>query len=124
MIQWRVYGEGWTFDSTMGGPQDVPAVGVVSIKQRNDCDHHPTTWMKAEALHNVNAFGTVYNLLEGADHYWWREDKQCWFRGDLLGFLDQAMHCGAQYLKQGRYLTHEDWEKLVRVVQDDPDFPH
>lgn len=119
MIQWRVYGEGWTFDSSQGGPEDVPAQGVVSIKQRNACDHHPLTWLKAEISHTIHDSAVLIELLEGADWFWYRPDRERWFRGDLMGFLDQAMNCGACYLKQGRYLTHEDWEQIVRVIGDD-----
>lgn len=121
MIQWRVYYEdGTTFDDTMGGPGDVSPIGVLSIQQRNDCTHHRTEWLKNEVL--MGSDRKFVEMLEGADWYWWREDTQRWMRGDLLGWLDQAMHAGARWLKQGRCASHEVWERTIMKVQSDPDF--
>jgi len=116
-MNWRIYYEGGsTFDESMGSPSDAPATGVVAIVQRNDCSHHPTEWLKLEPRGNSQQ---PVELLEGLNWFWWREDQQRWYRGDMLGFLDQAMHCGARYLKQGRYVSHNEWESLVPRMSND-----
>lgn len=120
MIRWKVYyADGSTFSNEDGGPGDAPSTGVLSIRQRLDCDHHKDQWLKAEGRHNSDG-RVVLVLLENSNWYFWADGH--WFRTDLLGFLDQAMHCGARYLKQGRYVTHEAWERAMMQVQSDPDF--
>jgi len=114
-MQWRIYYEGGaTFDDSMGSAAEAPAIGVLSIRQRLDCSHHPSEWLKPEQ--------PGASAIEMAELYWWREDEQAWFRGNLVGFLDQAMHCGAQYLKVGRAVSHAEWERTLTSVSDDPDF--
>lgn len=120
--RWRIYYEGGAVcDSLNCEPGDAPANGVLSVVQLNDCGHHPSEWLKPEGKLDTK---TPVELFEGADWYWWRPDHGKWFRGDLMGFLDQAMHCGAVHPKQGRYVTHEQWEKTLMRVQSDRDFPH
>ena len=120
MLSWRIYLEdGSTFDDSMGGPADAPAVGVLSIQQRTGCGHHPTEWLKGEPTANTRR---PVEMLEGANWYWWRDYTERWYRGDLLGLLDQSMHAGARFVKQGRVAAHETWERTMMAVQEDADF--
>jgi hypothetical protein len=114
-VKWRIYYSGdATFDDSQGSPADAPPLGVLSIRQRLDCQHHPSEWLKPEQ--------PGISPIEMAEWYWWREDEQAWFRGNLVGFLDQAMHCGAQYLKAGRAVSHAEWERTLAKVSNDADF--
>lgn len=120
MPRWRIYYEdGTSFDSDQGGPGDAPAMGVLSIQQRAHCAHHPVEWMKAETTLNT---AMPVQMLEAANYYWWRDDTASWYRGDLMGFMDQAAHCGARWLKVGRCADHATWERTMMRVQQDPDF--
>lgn len=122
MIRWRIYyADGFSFDDTMGEPKDAPHDGVLAIQQRTSCEHHPAEWMKAERLAWHDS-GWSLPLLEGADWYFWRPDVQRWFRTDLMGFIDQAKRRGAVALKQGEYVTHEQWECALQEIGRDPDF--
>jgi hypothetical protein len=37
--------------------------------------------------------------------------------------LDQIMHCGARWVKQGRMAGHVQWEAIWIAVASDPAFP-
>lgn len=125
MIRWRIYyADGTAFDDAMGGPGDAPCDGVLGIRQRTDCDHHPSEWMKAEHNWQWNGEGHCNApLLEGADWYFWRADVGRWMRTDLMGLLDQFKRKGAQYLKQGEYVTHGEWERALQRMGHDADLP-
>lgn len=112
MVMWRIYYEGESFDDSMGAPGDAPANGVVAINQTTGCQHHPT-----------ETFKTGETRLLGEDWYWWRADLGGWLQGTHDGMLDQVMHCGAQFVKQGRMLGHRQWEATWARVSSDPDFP-
>lgn len=110
---WKIwYEDGSVFTSRDGDPQDACPVGVVAIRQNLHCEsgHHTDEILKGEP-----------RILSN-DLYWWRPDVEEWIEGDLLGFLDQAKHCGAQYLKEGRCIPHDAWEKLWIKIANDPDF--
>lgn len=111
---WRIYYEdGSTFDSTQGRPEESPASGVVAIRQRLHCSsgHHTDEILKSGEP----------RILSN-DLYWWRPDVEEWIEGDILGFLDQAKHCGAVHLKEGRTLPHDAFEKMWMGIANDPDF--
>lgn len=80
-VLWRVYlADESVFDSTMGGPDDVPRhPRVVCLSQ----------WGNP----NFRA------VLTNGDWYAWREDLQCWTQHDdmgmLLEFIDHAPVIGA-----------------------------
>lgn len=112
MINWRIYYEdGSAFDSDMGTPAEAPANGVIAINQVTGCGHHP-----------LDTFKTSEKRLFGEDWYWWRADLDCWLQGERDGMLDQFMHSGAQYAKQGRMTSHKLWEELWIKIASDPDF--
>lgn len=114
MTFWRItYEDGSTFSSGDGGPGEAPAVGVVAIRQRLHCKsgHHESEILKSGEPRILSA-----------DLYWWRPDAEEWMEGDLLGFLDQAKHCGAVHLKEGRVVPHNTWEKLWAKISNDPAF--
>ena len=122
MIRWRIwYADGATFDDSMGDPSEAPARGVLSIQQRTDCGHHPSEWLKPEQ-NLMGHGGAFFEMLEGADWFWWVPADGRWVRGDLFGMIDQFMHCGAQFLKQGRYVSHELWEEHLMAVGRDRDY--
>jgi hypothetical protein len=122
MVTWRIYyADGEPFDDSMGTPADAPYDGVLAIRQKTCCEHHPSEWMKQEHLAWHDS-GYSLPLLEGADWYFWRDDVRRWFRTDLMGFIDQAKRKDARHLKQGEYVTHEQWESMLARVGNDPDF--
>jgi len=111
---WRIwYERDAPFDSTMGGPADAPAEGVVAIRQKLHCKsgHHESEILKSGEP----------RILSN-DLYWWRPDVEEWIEGDILGFLDQAQHNGACFLKMGRMIPHALWEALWPRIANDPDF--
>lgn len=111
MLSWRIYYDsGATFSNEDGGPGDAPAAGVVAINQSTGCGHHPT-----------ETFKSGEGRLFGEDWYWWRDDIG-WLQGTHDGMIDQVMHCGARFVKQGRMCGHRQWEEVWNDVASDPDF--
>ena len=96
LTDWRVYlASGAIVDAHQTGVRNVPTFGVLVISQP-DMDV-PGGW----------------SLLHSRDWYWWRPDLKIWCGGDLHGWLDQAMHCGAMWPKQGRTVQNKMWQEVM-----------
>lgn len=103
-FEWRVYlADGSTFDSTQGGPDDVPrSPRVVCIAQ--PC--------------GKEAFRTV---LTNGDWYVWRDDLGCWMEHSdqaiALEFVDHAPVIGA--VRAGKYTSRPVFESLWERARAD-----
>ena len=84
------YGNGSTFTSERGKPQDAPHLGVVAIVQ--------THIQPPQVLHQT-------------DFYWWRDGY--WWAGDIFGFLDQAARYGATWVKQGEMIRADRYKEIL-----------
>ena len=101
--KWRIYyDDGSVFDSTDGGPDDAPAVGVQCIVEPDE--------VAGRAV--LNSF----------DWYYFHTDSGMWWGSDLYGMLDKLLNripitgiCSGRNCKNYR-------EILDRAVAD-PDFP-
>lgn len=110
MIDWRIYyGDGSTFDSSMGGPWDAPGHGVVAIvKLEPDLPEQGRS------------------VLHRWDWYYYR-DGDGWWGSDIHGMLDQFTHDRdnkLSSLKAGWMVTNERYRELVDKARYDRDFPN
>jgi hypothetical protein len=98
---WRIYyGDGTTFDNTQGEPEDAPPVDVQVIIQPNKDSGRQT--------------------IHQWDWYYWRNGL--WYGSDIWGLLDQLLWNNVTAVKQGRTLSNEDHEKIMKKAMADPDF--
>ena len=101
-MRWRIYyGDGSTFDNTMGTPEAAPPTNVQVI--------------------------VAYSPENGRElfHKWdWYFYKNGWWGCDIHGLLDKLMHeRGIITVKQGRTISLQIYKMLVKQATDDPDFP-
>lgn len=104
-MKWRIYyGDGTTFDDTMGEPEDAPAFDVQCIVFPNK-DHGKT-------------------MLQRFDWYYWHKEDG-WWGGDLFGVLDLFMHFPKLViaLKAGRNIGNDKYKDILDRAINDPDFP-
>lgn len=103
MTQWRIYyGDGSTFDDSMGSALDAPIYGVALIAERN---RHQQTCYK----------------IHGFDWYYRVEDE--WQGGDLFGVLDRLQHgLPIEALKQGRTIGVDRYKAILQRAREDKDF--
>jgi hypothetical protein len=98
---WRVrYCDGAVLDDLSSAPGDVPARGVQTIVQ----------WVDGHR-----------QILQGFALYYWMADLDCWWAGDVTGFLELA-ECDArvQYPKRG--LNCVSFQAILDATVTDPDF--
>jgi hypothetical protein len=100
VILWRVYyGDGTTFDSDMGEPQDAPCTNVQVI-----AEPHPEVGRR---------------LWQKCDYYWY---DGFWWGGDIVGFLDYLMWPGLKVVKFGRAIHLAEFRDIYVRAKVDPDF--
>jgi hypothetical protein len=112
-LSWRIYYASWRiyyangrkYDSERGTPAEATPTGVIAIVQKRDSLHWP------------------YEVVHRFDWYWWRPDERAWYGGDTYGMIDQMMHCGAMWPKQGRAVSDDQFAKIIHQATHDPDFP-
>ena len=101
MILWRIfYGDGTTFDSDTGGPEDAPCTNVQII-----VEPHPDVGRR---------------MWQKCDYYWY--DRAFWWGGDIVGYLDYLMCPGWKTVKFGRAMHTKDFDHIYRRAKNDPDF--
>jgi hypothetical protein len=99
---WRIYyGNGKTFSSLDGLPEDAPPWNVQLIIQLDEITGR-------------------YNQT-GDNFYIWIGDK--WVGVDQIGLLDYLAHESPSIVKFGRTLSNEDYKKILKVAESDSDFP-
>lgn len=104
-VQWRIYyGDGATFDSNDGPPQQAPGLDVQVITQRD-----PELGRK---------------VLTRFDWYYYRFDIREWWGSDAFGLFDQLTSdrlgmVGA--IKAGRNTAA--YQEILHRAITDPDFP-
>ena len=102
MLAWRVYyANGSTFDSSMGEPDDTPALGGICILQRD-------------------ADGRGVERLQEQDFY--SHDGVRWVAHDLVGLFDRLasrIH-GATIF--GRAVRNDLYAELIQKAKRDPGF--
>lgn len=93
-MKWRFY---YTEDNTVDDAFDAPPFGLLCI------------------LHRDIELGWV--ILHSSNWYWYAQDQ--WWGGDLHGMLDQMMHLGATWPKQGRTVHNTEYnDTLLRALAD------
>lgn len=109
-IRWRIYyGDGSTFDSSMGEPEDAPGYDTQII-----------------VGYERNAGRIVYYLW---DWYYYRvypDGWGEWYGCDLHGLLDIQLHFPKEIkcIKMGRSVRNEVFDEIKRKAFDDPDIPN
>lgn len=100
-MRWKVYyGDGSTFSSEDGTPEECPTRGVQVVAQEDE-DH-----------------GKI--LLTSDDYYWWDGERESWFCGDRFGLYDYLCRPGWKKVLFGRTLTDEEYEEVhSRAIGDD-----
>lgn len=105
MVTWRIYyGDGTTFDSSMGTPQQAPGLDVQVIVQPDE------------------RVGRV--LLTRFDWYYFRTDLGEWWASDYFGLLDQLTSDRdgvVVAVKAGR--NARAYDEILQRALHDPDFP-
>lgn len=100
VLNWRVYyPDGSTFDSTQGGPEDAPALGV----QATVC-----------SLEGVPITNTR------ADFYWW--EPFGWVGGDIFGLMQYLQEPGWKRVLFGRTITNARHDEIIAKASHDKDF--
>ena len=103
MLAWRIYyADGSTFDSSMGGPADAPALGGVCILQRD-------------------ADGRNVELLREKDYY--SHDGVRWVPHDESGvWVRLFSRLRMDGLIVGIMLRPEQYQHIIRRAKADADF--
>ena len=96
-LEWKIYyGDGSTFSSEDGPPDDAPTLDVQVVAQRDE------------------TVGT--KLVPSKDFYWWRDGR--WYGGDLFGLFDHLVRHGG-CVKFGRYISDERYHAAMRRAKTD-----
>lgn len=137
-MDWRIYGvdgdgQWWQFDSSMGGPADVPWLGAQLVVQKDASvgrnlrwDHY--YWFTRGEWFAGNEGGLlaflyragIYQRSKGLIHYWQHDGKD--HHGDILTLLSFMAQKGL--VKLGEYIPTEEFNRIYqKAAFDDPDFP-
>ena len=102
MVAWRVYyGDGSTFDSSMGEPDDAPAWGGVRVLQ-----------------HGVDGGGAA---VDGCDFYVYESGR--WIGADLAGIFDKlANRIPFSGFIAGRWVHDLTYREVFKRSSQDDDF--
>ena len=102
VLTWRIYyGDGSTYDNTLGTPLDAPPLDVQVIVYA-----HKTEGRK---------------IIHLWDWCYWVGDE--WWGSDLHGLLDQLLHTNnVTAVKQGRNVKNETYQELLKRAINDADF--
>ncbi len=101
MVQWRIYyGDGTTFDSEQGAPEQAPAANVQAIAQVAD-------------------IGIGRRTCSRYDFYWF--DRGEWHGSDLFGLFDYLMRVSPSIVKFGRVLPRLEFEAILNRAVTDAD---
>ena len=103
MLRWRIYyGDGSTFDSSLGKPDDAPAFGVQTVVEQDD--------------------SVGRTILAGFDWYYYHVESGKWWGSDIHGLLDKLLfRIEVVAISQGR--NSADFDEILQRSIDDPDFP-
>lgn len=105
MIDWRIYyGDGSTFDSSMGAPADAPGLDVQIVAEASEL-------LGRELIHGYDYYVYDAALFDG------------WTSVDLFGLWDYLSKPGAKVVKFGRMVRHETFSATLARALDDPDLP-
>lgn len=101
-MDWKIYyGDGSTFSSDQGSPQDAPPWNIEII---------------LEATHKEGVL-----RLSGKDYYWFDSTLGQWSAGDFMGMMDYILRHST--VKVARSMCTRDFELLFARAVADPDFP-
>lgn len=101
---WRIYySDGSSFSSEDGGPEDAPALGFVCVVGYDEASRR--------------------YILHGWDHYCWDIESRQWWGCDAIGWLDRSIHGKMFAHKVGRTVTRSEFQRLMQLAHEDPDFP-
>lgn len=100
-MQWRIYyGDGSTYDSTTGNPEEAPPLNVQLIIM-SDTENGR-------------------RILHLWDWYYWTGIE--WWGSDLHGMLDNLLHGKIVAVKQGRNVSNKTYHDLMKKATQDKDF--
>ena len=101
-VNWKIYyGDGSTYSDQDGSPEEAQKVNCLAIVQTNDVTGH--------------------SVEHTTDYY-------CWFspywRGcDIFGLWDYLSQPGVKVVLFGRWVSNEDYKKILQRALKDPDIP-
>ena len=115
MPAWKIYyGDGTTYGSADGQPEDAPCRDVQLIVAMVDG--------RRVILHGGGPVLERTAGGPGALGYYWFEHNE-WYIGDYVGMLDYLMEPGHKTVKFGRSIPTERFHAIVHRAQADTDFP-
>jgi len=96
-VDWRIYyGDGSTFSSEDGAPDDAPALDIQAIAVAQEYER-----------------GYV---VKGFDYYWYEDGE--WYGGEIFGLFDYLIRSGKA--KFARTIPTETFRKVIKRATDDP----
>lgn len=103
-MDWRIYyGDGSTFDSTQGEPEDAPAFDFQCVVQPDP--------------------RVGRTVMAGWDWYYYRVDIGEWWGSDIHGLLDLLLHrFPIKAVCQGRHSYNPVYTEIIKKASEDPDF--
>jgi len=103
-MKWKIYyGDGTTFDSNIGSPNETPSLNVQVILCKD----------------NING----RNIYHTWDWYYW--NGETWRGADIHGLLDQLLNDKEGKItavKQGRTIRDDIYENILKKAINDKDF--
>lgn len=101
-MRWRIYyGDESIYESE--NPWDAPGSNVQMIAN-------------ADPNHG-------WALEMGRDYYWYEEEVDQWFNGDLFGLYDYLLRPGRKKVLFGRTLGEEQYKKILKRALNDQTLP-
>ena len=102
-MNWRIYYDTQTFDSTDGSPNEAPSYGVICVVQPD------------------KSVGRV--IVQRWDYYVFRQGE--WYGHHLDGLLYELLHHADEIeaVKAGRTIETELYEEICQQANNDKDFP-
>ena len=96
-MTWKIYyANGTTFDSTQGGPEDAPTIGVIVIKQK-----------RLDGKWEMSAY---------RDYYIWEGE---WWNADAPGFWMYMFKSGLKIVKFGTNIPDVPFFKMLAEARED-----
>lgn len=110
-MNWKIYyGDGSTFSSDDGLPNDAPSYNVQVIVQPDKTNGGGNVGRQTMHLH---------------DWYYWRTDVQDWYGGDLHGLLDLLLsRAPITAICQGRVIPTNQFQIILKRAKTDLGFPN
>ena len=86
-----------------GDPFEAPAFGVLCIVEPDETSGR--------------------HIVSNGDYYGWDWELRRWFPFDYIGMVDYLQRPGPKRVLFGRLVSDEDWTRVYKQADTDPDFP-